>query len=112
MHPTNLSSLRLHQWLGRELNPRHADFQSAALPPELPSLEGRKYKDGFASDLPGRPSITHVASHRFSTGLGCPWACRPRTGTDEPLAPFWTRRERPSASPNDDAERGPGIQSN
>jgi hypothetical protein len=36
--------LRLHprvrwraRWLGRELNPRHADFQSAALPTELPS---------------------------------------------------------------------------
>ncbi len=29
-----------HQWLGRELNPRHADFQSAALPTELPSRAG------------------------------------------------------------------------
>ena len=26
------------QWPGRELNPRHADFQSAALPTELPGL--------------------------------------------------------------------------
>jgi hypothetical protein len=25
-------------WPGRELNPRHADFQSAALPTELPGL--------------------------------------------------------------------------
>jgi hypothetical protein len=24
-------------WFGRELNPRHADFQSAALPTELPN---------------------------------------------------------------------------
>ena len=24
-------------WLGRELNPRHEDFQSSALPTELPS---------------------------------------------------------------------------
>ena len=25
-------------WLGRESNPRHEDFQSSALPTELPSL--------------------------------------------------------------------------
>ena len=28
-------------WLGRELNPRHEDFQSSALPTELPSRETR-----------------------------------------------------------------------
>ena len=27
------------KWLGRELNPRHEDFQSSALPTELPSLK-------------------------------------------------------------------------
>jgi len=27
-------------WLGRESNPRHEDFQSSALPTELPSLSG------------------------------------------------------------------------
>src|ERR1700721_2154048 len=35
----HLSPGRLHKvkwWPGRELNPRHADFQSAALPTELP----------------------------------------------------------------------------
>src|SRR5271163_4492690 len=32
-------------WPGRELNPRHADFQSAALPTELPGLsEERRIK--------------------------------------------------------------------
>ena len=31
-------------WLGRELNPRHADFQSAALPTELPSRRAGEYK--------------------------------------------------------------------
>src|SRR5205823_11117145 len=31
------SSLKLKMWLGPELNRRHADFQSAALPTELPS---------------------------------------------------------------------------
>ena len=28
----------LEWWLGRESNPRHEDFQSSALPTELPSL--------------------------------------------------------------------------
>ena len=28
-------------WLGRELNPRHEDFQSSALPTELPSRSGK-----------------------------------------------------------------------
>jgi hypothetical protein len=28
-------------WLGRESNPRHEDFQSSALPTELPSRFGR-----------------------------------------------------------------------
>jgi hypothetical protein len=28
-------------WLGRELNPRHEDFQSSALPTELPSRGAR-----------------------------------------------------------------------
>jgi hypothetical protein len=31
-------------WPGRELNPRHADFQSAALPTELPGLAERRIK--------------------------------------------------------------------
>jgi hypothetical protein len=31
------SMYRPLKWLGRESNPRHADFQSAALPTELPS---------------------------------------------------------------------------
>ena len=29
------------KWLGRELNPRHEDFQSSALPTELPSRNGK-----------------------------------------------------------------------
>lgn len=28
------------KWAGRELNPRHRDFQSLALPTELPAREG------------------------------------------------------------------------
>jgi hypothetical protein len=31
-------------WPGRELNPRHADFQSAALPTELPGLSERRIR--------------------------------------------------------------------
>lgn len=30
--------LSVFEWLGRESNPRHKDFQSFALPTELPSL--------------------------------------------------------------------------
>ncbi len=45
------------KWLGRELNPRHADFQSAALPTELPSLKRREYKDlGYQFQAP-EPSV-------------------------------------------------------
>ena len=29
------------KWLGRELNPRHEDFQSSALPTELPSQRNK-----------------------------------------------------------------------
>jgi hypothetical protein len=35
---------RRGEWPGRELNPRHADFQSAALPTELPGRWGGKYR--------------------------------------------------------------------
>jgi hypothetical protein len=34
-HPNGMPLL--FSWFGRELNPRHADFQSAALPTELPN---------------------------------------------------------------------------
>ena len=34
-----ISAAALRRWLGRELNPRHEDFQSSALPTELPSRE-------------------------------------------------------------------------
>ena len=44
-----------HQWLGRELNPRHADFQSAALPTELPSrVWAREYRRSPGSGKAGR----------------------------------------------------------
>jgi hypothetical protein len=33
-------------WPGRELNPRHADFQSAALPTELPGQCEPRIKQG------------------------------------------------------------------
>jgi hypothetical protein len=39
-------SLRLKRWLGRESNPRHEDFQSSALPTELPSRAKRSGKVG------------------------------------------------------------------
>ncbi len=40
---------RMKWWPGRELNPRHADFQSAALPTELPGLAERRIKQASAA---------------------------------------------------------------
>src|SRR5690349_8037692 len=39
-------SVGVVQWPGRELNPRHADFQSAALPTELPGRWGGNIERG------------------------------------------------------------------
>ena len=36
-------------WPGRELNPRHADFQSAALPTELPGLIEPRIKQAWSA---------------------------------------------------------------
>ena len=41
----------LERWLGRESNPRHEDFQSSALPTELPSLSGEPKNYGGLSLL-------------------------------------------------------------
>ena len=38
-------------WLGRELNPRHEDFQSSALPTELPSHPNRLKIINQSTDL-------------------------------------------------------------
>src|SRR5438270_3836185 len=56
------SSLKLKMWLGPESNRRHADFQSAALPTELPSRE-----DGHLSRKDGPlnpPSRIHRRGRR------------------------------------------------
>ena len=42
-------------WLGPESNRRHADFQSAALPTELPSLFANE--TGFSSVLSNPPVV-------------------------------------------------------
>src|SRR5258708_1862818 len=53
-------------WPGRELNPRHADFQSAALPTELPGHLGR-----CVLDRGGRQQSTN--KHRIKKLHGiCP----------------------------------------
>ena len=41
-------SLIIRKWLGRESNPRHEDFQSSALPTELPSRGGKRIVAGLA----------------------------------------------------------------
>ena len=66
------------QWPGRELNPRHADFQSAALPTELP---GRYY----------------TGSHRLTTrskrrGWQCNSGRLALVPLDLPLAPVQVMR--------------------
>src|SRR6476619_4530238 len=38
---SSASASSRERWLGRESNPRHEDFQSSALPTELPSRFGR-----------------------------------------------------------------------
>ena len=46
-------------WLGRELNPRHEDFQSSALPTELPSRSGKSEK----SNVEGRSEFRTPGCH-------------------------------------------------
>ena len=38
-------------WAGRELNPRHRDFQSLALPTELPAREGKILRGRYYNSL-------------------------------------------------------------
>ena len=37
---------KIKTWAGRELNPRHRDFQSLALPTELPAHVRKDFKTG------------------------------------------------------------------
>src|SRR5580698_10099109 len=55
-------------WPGRELNPRHADFQSAALPTELP---GRIPRSRVLNRRASGPSMNnHKISHLRNRTLG------------------------------------------
>ena len=56
--PRNLP-LKKGRWLGRELNPRHEDFQSSALPTELPSRSGKIRK----SNVEGRSEFRTPGCH-------------------------------------------------
>src|ERR1019366_10475086 len=66
----------LNWWPGRELNPRHADFQSAALPTELPGhsvgrrvLNRRKRRSSMnnqeISHLRGAAAAPRLLGHEF-----------------------------------------------
>jgi hypothetical protein len=86
-----LQTRRGDWWPGRELNPRHADFQSAALPTELPGRTEPRIKQGGTalvnyclrinelavssawnwSASRGRLRVTFVT--RFVAPLGYPW---------------------------------------
>ena len=68
------------QWPGRELNPRHADFQSAALPTELPGRGGGNIRKGSQGPAKGP-----------RTEPNCPPAAltwRPRSGDPDARATF------------------------
>src|SRR6476620_9695322 len=56
----------LTRWLGTESNRRHADFQSAALPTELPSREPQKLTapPKLVQPVP-RPSLIGLSSRAF-----------------------------------------------
>src|SRR5204863_217859 len=45
------------RWLGRELNPRHEDFQSSALPTELPSRGARSQRKAASASLCRNPIV-------------------------------------------------------
>src|SRR5882757_6184174 len=55
-------------WPGRELNPRHADFQSAALPTELPGLS----KSRVLNRRFGRPSMNNRNISHLALTAGSP----------------------------------------
>src|SRR5205823_9097341 len=79
--------LKLKMWLGPESNRRHADFQSAALPTELPSRE--------EAHLSRKPPTLNTTS-RFKTFV----AIRSRVATTSNTAPakFQSRRIVPNAA--------------
>src|SRR5438034_5388225 len=60
------AGIRTRKWPGAESNCRHADFQSAALPTELP---GRDYA---AEELSGLPDAVGVSLF----AVICPFVCR------------------------------------
>ena len=71
-------------WSGRELNPRHEDFQSSALPTELPdrlvgiaNITNRREKRIWLSLLAARCSY-HGVHAKFTMGTRTPLGKRPR----------------------------------
>jgi hypothetical protein len=73
------------QWPGRESNPRHADFQSAALPTELPGQRPREFR-------PPLPSMVALAALRTLARSALDTAaCIPYEGAPHELTPPTTR---------------------
>src|SRR5271163_3933646 len=65
-------------WPGRELNPRHADFQSAALPTELPGLsEERRIKQArgaLVNEPSSNQTVRVLKSEVTRASAHSPWA--------------------------------------
>jgi hypothetical protein len=89
-HTTVLSrtiKLLISWWPGVELNHRHADFQSAALPTELPGRRGRaRIRPGSRRDR--QPMLAYRRRFRLSRAAA------------RQIHPAWTSRYRRRTSPS------------
>ena len=84
-------------WPGRELNPRHADFQSAALPTELPGHPENTTGSAYGRDRKSLAAhamkiIITAASRLANPGLATLWISPPALSRDRQSA-------RPSSRP-------------
>jgi hypothetical protein len=60
----------LERWLGRESNPRHEDFQSSALPTELPSRPDELFRLRRGCRLDKRHAQNSRGRSQWDTGFG------------------------------------------
>ena len=88
----------LKMWLGAESNRRHVDFQSTALPTELPSRKSRVSLSSNAGwslkqkTLDAQPAFADVACSRFAA---CHAVGSAKAGAKRGADVFGTRAARP-----------------